>query len=85
MRFVHKKIPKSLTFSHILFTSPGGKHVFGIPDRHFARRQDKLGDYNKPTILRRYLHELGTRSSTRSSQPGSHAERLSGPYRCHAF
>ena len=37
MRFAHKKIPKSLAFSHILFASLGRELVFGLPDRHLVR------------------------------------------------
>jgi len=85
MRFVHKKIPKNLAFLHILFASLGRKLVFGLPDRHLVRRLKLAGDYNKPANLRHYLHVRGTRSSVGSGQPGSHAERLSHPYRRHAF
>ena len=31
MRFVHKKIPKSLAFLHILFVSLGRKLAFAVP------------------------------------------------------
>jgi hypothetical protein len=56
MRFVHKKIPKSLAFLHILFASFGRKLVFGLPDRHLVRRLKLAADYIKPTNLRHCLH-----------------------------
>ena len=57
MRFVHKKIPKSLAFLHILFASLRRELVFGLPDRHWDKRQGLSGDYNKPANLRHYLHK----------------------------
>jgi len=76
MRFVHKKVPKSLAFLHISSTSPARELVFKLPDYHLDRRLKLSGDYRKPANLRHYLHVRGTRSSARSGQPGSHAERL---------
>ena len=38
MRFVHKKIPKSLAFSHILSAWLRRELEFDLPDRHLVRR-----------------------------------------------
>jgi hypothetical protein len=64
MRFVHKKIPKSLAILHILFAA---LHIlfaalhrrleFDLPDRHLVSRLKLSGDYKKPANLRHYLHE----------------------------
>jgi hypothetical protein len=57
MRFVHKKVPKSLAFLHILFASLGCELVFGLPDRHLVRGLKLAGNYRKPADLRHYLHQ----------------------------
>jgi hypothetical protein len=50
MRFVHKKVPKSLVFSHILCAWHRRARVSASPDRHLARRQSYLVITRNPHI-----------------------------------
>ena len=50
MRFVHKKIPKSLAFLHILFAALHRRLEFDLPDRHLVSRLKLSGDYKNLQI-----------------------------------
>jgi hypothetical protein len=85
MRFVHKKIPKILVFLHISSGEPGDALVSELPDCRVVRRIKLSGDYNKPANLRHYLHVWAVLPRAKANRSGSHAQRLNGPYRRHAF
>jgi hypothetical protein len=57
MRIVHKKIPKILAFSHILFAPLRREFVSGPSDRHLGQGLKLAGNYRKPADLRHYLHK----------------------------
>ena len=73
MRFVHKKLSARSEILHISAIDLVRKADFGSRRSHSSDGKSDLGEFNKPAILRHYLHDLTRplvrRAAGQSGQP----------------